>query len=72
MSVLVSPSHQLATVPPRRLRRDQLALNTAMSTIRKSEIGNVANASLHNITTFTTEDGGHWLYASTSWQNSLM
>ncbi|KAK4294955.1 hypothetical protein Pmani_032448 [Petrolisthes manimaculis] len=59
-----------ANIPPLRLRRDQLAINTAMSTIRKSEIGNVASASHNNITTFTTEDEGHWLYASTSGQNN--
>ncbi|KAK3890293.1 hypothetical protein Pcinc_005822 [Petrolisthes cinctipes] len=35
-----------ANIPPLRLRRDQLAINTAMTTIRKSEIGNVASASL--------------------------
>ncbi|KAK4301578.1 hypothetical protein Pmani_026356 [Petrolisthes manimaculis] len=35
-----------ANIPPLRLGRDQLALNTAMSTIRKSEISNVASASL--------------------------
>ncbi|KAK4324253.1 hypothetical protein Pmani_005093 [Petrolisthes manimaculis] len=33
-------------IPPLRLRRDQLAINTTMSTIRKSEIGNVASAYL--------------------------